>query len=146
MIENDLQYRRTKRLIKEFQAYAKKIKKDYSSAPNKNLLYTKGHLDQIKQMEEELKEYEKIKKSPLPRRLTAHSAEEIGHQLVLLRIASGLTQERLAKKIGCKQSDISRLEREEYQGYTLRQLRKIADALGAGIELSLIPNQKKSAA
>ena len=47
----------------------------------------------------------------------------------------------MARKIWCKQSDISRLEREGYCGYSINQLYKITKALNLKIEIKLIPKE-----
>lgn len=61
---------------------------------------------------------------------------ELVHMLLQKRIESGFTQAELAKKIGTKQSAISRLESGSYNP-TLALLRKVAEALGSDIEISL---------
>ena len=60
--------------------------------------------------------------------------------LIRLRLAKGLTQEDLAKLLNTKQESIARLE----SGGSLPSLstmKKIADALGADLEINLRPKQ-----
>jgi DNA-binding XRE family transcriptional regulator len=60
--------------------------------------------------------------------------------LIRLRLARGLTQEDLAKLLNTKQESIARLE----SGGSLPSLstmKKIADALGADLEINLRPKQ-----
>ncbi len=139
MIKNDRQYEYAKRKLCEFEEDLKAIRKKYSSNKNKVGLLSQGYVEHITQLKAEIEEYEKMKKAPLPKILRAHDLDEISHQIVRLRLARGFTQAELASRIGCKQSDISRLEREDYQGYTIGQLKKIAASLNAEIELDLIP-------
>jgi len=54
-----------------------------------------------------------------------------------MREAEGLTQADLAKRIGTTPSAISRLEDPDYDGHSLRTIRRIAGALGLGVELTL---------
>lgn len=54
------------------------------------------------------------------------------------RIAAGLTQAELAKRIGTSASAISRLEDYEYEGHSLAMLRRVAKALGKRVELRLV--------
>ncbi len=142
MIKNDRQYEYTKKKLHEFEQDLKAIRKKYSPDKNKVALLSQGYVEHIAQLEAEIEEYEKMKNSPLPNVLRIHNLVEISHQLVRLRIARRLTQAQLATRIGCKQADVSRLEREDYQGYTISQLKKIAASLDAEIELDLIPVQK----
>ncbi|MBU1349648.1 MAG: helix-turn-helix transcriptional regulator [Patescibacteria group bacterium] len=55
--------------------------------------------------------------------------------IIKKRIQQGLTQTELAKKIGTKQSAISRLERGTYNP-SLAFLRKLVEALGVKLHLS----------
>ncbi|MBI4093155.1 MAG: helix-turn-helix transcriptional regulator, partial [Candidatus Kerfeldbacteria bacterium] len=57
-------------------------------------------------------------------------------KLMEKRIRKGLTQEALARRIGTKQSAISRLERGEYNP-TLAFLRKVAAGLNARLKITV---------
>ena len=72
-----------------------------------------------------------------PRRRAGHEpAETLQAQLIALRLKRGLTQTQLARRVGTRQSAISRLEAP---GYTpsFAMLEKVAAALGARIEVRL---------
>ena len=142
MIKNDRQYEYAKNKLHEFERGLKAIRKKHYSDKNKVGLLSQGYVEHIAQLKAEIEEYEKMKKSSLPKVLRARNPVEISRQLVRLRLARGLTQAELAARIGCKQADISRMEREEYRGYTISQLEKIAESLDAEIELDLIPVRK----
>lgn len=139
MIKNDRQLKITKQKLDELKKGLERIREKYSSDKKKCEFLSKGYLLHIEQLGNEIAEYEKIKRSTLPKVLRIHDLNEISHYLVRLRIARGVTQAELATRIGCKQADVSRLEREDYQGYTIGQLKKIAASLGTEIELNLIP-------
>lgn len=57
-------------------------------------------------------------------------------KMIELRISQGLTQKQLAKKLGTKQSAISRLERGNLST-TLRSFYKIARALNAELKITV---------
>ena len=139
MLKSGRQLQHTKKLLRQFIQRLKEVKEEYSADKEKGAFYGQGFREQIKQFKTQIAEYEKLKKTPLPKVLRAHDPVEMSRQLVRLRLARGLSQAKLAVRVGCKQSDISRLEREDYQGYTVKQLEKIAENLDAKIEIDLIP-------
>ena len=139
MIKNNRQLEYTKKRIREFEKDLAMIRKKYSSEKNKEKLLSQGYKEHIVQMKAEIEQYEKMKEAPLPKVLHAHNPVEISRLLVRLRLARGLTQEQLAARLGCTQSDISRLEREDYVGYTFSTLEKVASILNADLELNLMP-------
>jgi DNA-binding XRE family transcriptional regulator len=58
-------------------------------------------------------------------------------QLVEARLAAGLTQQQLAERIGVSQAQIARIEKEDYDSYTLNTLRRYVAALGQGFALEV---------
>lgn len=58
-------------------------------------------------------------------------------QLVEARQAAGLTQEQMAQRIGVSQAQVSRIEKEGYDAYTLTTLRRYVKALGEGFTLEV---------
>jgi transcriptional regulator with XRE-family HTH domain len=53
-----------------------------------------------------------------------------------MRTGAGLSQRALAKKVGTSASAINRLEFDDYQGYTIAMVRRIATALNRQKEVS----------
>ena len=84
-----------------------------------------------------------MKNNPLPKEFIIRSLDEINKYLVLLRLGRDITQTRLAKLIKCKQSDISRFERDNYNKFSLYTLKKIINALGSKIEIRIINEKSK---
>ena len=60
----------------------------------------------------------------------------IARELAKLREASGLSQRELAAKLHTSQAQISRIERENYEGHTISTLRKYLRAVGASMSIS----------
>jgi transcriptional regulator with XRE-family HTH domain len=54
----------------------------------------------------------------------------LGHMLVALRIARGLTQRELAARLDVHESQVSRDERNEYHGITVDRASRVLDAMG----------------
>ena len=61
----------------------------------------------------------------------------ISLEIAYFRKKANLTQAELAKKINTSQSAVARLENPDYQKYSISVLRKVAEALGLELVLSL---------
>ena len=55
------------------------------------------------------------------------------------RSSAGLSQTKLARKIGTTQSVISRLEDADYEGHSLSMLNRVAQALNREVKIDLVP-------
>ena len=67
----------------------------------------------------------------------AGEAWDIAVQLAALREAQGLSQKELAERVGTTQQQISRLESPSYEGHSLSMLRRVAEALGTHVHVTL---------
>lgn len=65
-----------------------------------------------------------------------HARQEIASQLRQVRKEQGMTQERLAEKVGTRKSNISRLESGRYNP-SLDFLEKVAGGLGRELEVKV---------
>jgi DNA-binding XRE family transcriptional regulator len=79
------------------------------------------------QLAEEVESYERLKRGDIAEMMNLHG---LGHTLVALRIALGLTQRELAARLGVHESQVSRDERNEYHNITVERASRILDALG----------------
>jgi len=59
-------------------------------------------------------------------------------QLVEARYASGLTQQQVAERMGVSQAQVARIEKQGYDAYTLRTLRRYLEALGDDFRLEVV--------
>ena len=78
------------------------------------------------QLKEEVESYERLKRQEFDE---LDNLRGLGHLLIALRIAQGLSQRELARRLGVHESQVSRDERNEYFGITLERAVKILDAL-----------------
>lgn len=78
------------------------------------------------QLQEEVESYERLKRGEFDELLNLRG---IGHLLISLRIAQGITQRELAHRLDVHESQVSRDERNEYYGITLERATKILEAL-----------------
>ena len=79
------------------------------------------------QLKEEVEWYEKARRRQFE---VSHDVRNIGHTLIALRIANGLSQRELADKLGVSEAQVSRDERNEYHGITVDRAQRILDTMG----------------
>jgi len=78
------------------------------------------------QLKEEVESYERLKRGEFDELVNFRG---FGHLLIALRIAQGISQRDLAKRLGVHESQVSRDERNEYFGITLERAVKVLDVL-----------------
>ena len=83
------------------------------------------------QLSEEVESYERLRRREFEE---LENFRGVGRLLVELRIAQGISQRELAKRLGVHESQVSRDERNEYFGVTLERASKIIDALGLKVK------------
>ena len=64
---------------------------------------------------------------------------EVAQQIYDLRKRAGLSQQEFAKRVGMRQSVISRLESADYRGYRVETLERIAQAMNQELHFHFIP-------
>ena len=77
-------------------------------------------------LREEVESYERLKRGEFEE---LENLRGLGHLLISLRIAQGVSQRDLAKRLNAHESQVSRDERNEYFGITLERAVRILDAL-----------------
>ncbi len=78
------------------------------------------------QLKEEVESYERLKRGEFEE---LENLRGLGHLLISIRIAQGMSQRELAKRLNVHESQVSRDERNEYFGITLERAIKVLDAL-----------------
>jgi ribosome-binding protein aMBF1 (putative translation factor) len=78
------------------------------------------------QLKEEVEAYERLKRGEFEE---LDNLRGVGHLLTTSRIAQGISQRELARRLGVHETQVSRDERNEYFGITLERAAKILDAL-----------------
>lgn len=79
------------------------------------------------QLAEEVQSYERLKRGQFSEFENLHG---LGQTLIGLRIARGMTQRELARRMSVDETAVSRDERNEYHGITVDRAKKVLDALG----------------
>lgn len=138
MIRNEQEYREAvERLNAEKQRLGEHCARLAESGLNEEEL--KRVMDPMLSFHEQLKEevthYERLKRGDFQK---LENLEGIGQLLVSLRIAQGISQRELARRLDVHESQISRDERNEYHGVTLDRAIRILKALGVRLETKVV--------
>lgn len=75
----------------------------------------------------------------------ARLALDIASQFAALRQRRGLSQAQLAEKLGKSQQAVSKIENPDHQGHNLGRLKEAVAALGASLDVTLVPNEELEA-
>lgn len=96
------------------------------------------------QLQEEVESYERLKRGEFEE---IRNLRGIGHLLIALRIARGISQRQLADRLGVHESQVSRDERNEYHGITLDRAARVLDALGVELRSTVeVPAEDRAVA
>jgi DNA-binding transcriptional regulator YiaG len=79
------------------------------------------------QLREEVEWYERACRGDIPE---IHNLEHMGRQLIALRLARGMSQRELARRLGVSEAVVSRDEHNEYHGITAARAQRVIEALG----------------
>ncbi len=86
------------------------------------------------QMKEEVESYERLKRRQFDE---LDNFRGFGHVLISLRIAQGISQRDLARRLEVHESQVSRDERNEYFGITVDRAAKVLDALNGRLRTTV---------
>ena len=81
-----------------------------------------------RQLVEEVRSYERLRRGQFDE---FENLQGLGQVLIGLRIARGMTQRELARRLGVDETMVSRDERNEYHGVTVERAKRVLEALGA---------------
>src|SRR5580700_1602540 len=134
MIKSDAQRERTAAQIEGFQQALAKVageKRDKRSAAIRA-----SYQSMIRLLEGELREYDQLKAGEiaLPH---VERLDQIAPFITRIRIARGVSQTELAKRLGVSKQVVSRYEESEYQTVAISRLQEILDAIGIKADVTL---------
>jgi ribosome-binding protein aMBF1 (putative translation factor) len=92
---------------------------------------------QIADLREQLTEYEALR-TRKRKVLALESFEEFPRALVQARIAAGISQKELAKRLGLKEQQIQRYEAAEYASASLTRVAAVIRALGLTVREEIV--------
>ncbi len=91
---------------------------------------------QIEDLTEQLTTYENLSRGDI-KALDVSSIEDIGPRLVAARIANGWTQREFADRLGMKEQQVQRYEKDRYASASFARLVEISKALGVHLRGNL---------
>ncbi|HLZ07550.1 MAG TPA: helix-turn-helix transcriptional regulator [Chloroflexota bacterium] len=133
MITNDRQYRNTKIAVGEFEGALDRLEIVEAARPAELRRVMREAIEsQLEELREQVTEYEALRSGKV-RVLELDSLQALPDALIRARIASGLTQKKLAAQLGLKEQQIQRYEATHYAGVSLDRIHAVAEALGITI-------------
>ena len=129
MIRNEAEYQEaSKRLVEELRRLDEHRSRLEESGLGK--IEIQRVLDPLEsfhlQLKEEVEAYERLKRGEFEE---LENLRGLGHLLIASRIAQGISQRDLSRRLNVHETQVSRDERNEYFGITLERAAKILDAL-----------------
>ena len=146
MIRNDAEYKAAVRRLNE-QGDRLKQQAGYLRKTDLTKDEVKRVLDPVRSFHEQLKDeiqsYERLKRGEFDE---LQNFSGVGRLLVALRIAKGVTQRELAKRLEVSESQVSRDERNEYHGITVDRAQRVLEALGVEVttEVASLGSSRRS--
>ena len=138
MITNERQYRITKNEIRKFEvAIAALLEQGVEQDTDDGLfrrLQVEAMRSQLADLRDEVEEFEALKSGQRPV-LEFDSFDQLPRGLISARIAAGMTQGDLARKLGIHEQQVQRYESTNYASASLRRVQDVIDALGVAVQL-----------
>jgi HTH-type transcriptional regulator/antitoxin HigA len=134
MIKSDAQRERTAAQIEGFRQALAKVAQD--KLAKRSAAIRGSYESMIQQLEDELSEYDRLKSGEmaLPH---VERLDQIAPFITRIRIAKGVSQTELARRLGVSKQVISRYEESEYQTVAISRLQEILDAIGIKADVTL---------
>ena len=127
MIKSDAQRERTAAKVDGFRQALTKVDRKMTG---KRAAAVRGSYEgMIQQLEEELREYDELKSGELTFP-NVERLDQIAPFVARMRIAKGVSQTELARRLGVSKQVVSRYEETEYQTVAVSRLQEILDAIG----------------
>jgi len=132
MIKNERQYRVAKAQAAKFEEALKAMqtrsRKDRTTHPRLIKAQKDALESQLESLRRELAEYEELESGNMPPPDLEYISV-VPRDLIRARIASGLSQKELAKRLGMPEQQIQRYEAKEYKSVSLARISEVAKVL-----------------
>jgi len=134
MIKSDAHRDRT---IVQIEGFKQALAMVEQKTPGKRYAVVRSNYESmIRQLEDDLREYEELKSGELtlPH---VERLDQIAPFIAKIRIAKGVSQTELARRLGVSKQVVSRYEESDYQTVAIARLQEILDAIGIKALVSL---------
>lgn len=128
-----LQYRVTRTAARQFAEALTRLDDAEGHRPlEMRALMREAMESQLEDLRQQLADYDALRSGHI-QVLELDSLTQLPEALIRARIAAGLTQKALAKRLGMREQQVQRYEATHYAGVGLTRLQMVADALGVRI-------------
>jgi len=132
MIKNEKQYRITKAQVRRFQDAVAEVAGQARPANISARLWEaqrEAARSQMEELGEQVEAYERLN-AGRSKGVVLEGVEDLPKALIRARIAAGMTQESLARRLGVKPQQVQRYEATEYGSASFTRILKVVQALG----------------
>src|SRR5438105_69118 len=127
MIKSDAQRERTLAQIDGFRQALAKVEQEISG--KRTDILAANYQTMVRELEDQIREYDELKRGELaiPK---VERLDEVAPFITRIRIAKGISQTELGRRLGVSKQVISRYEESDYQTVAIARLQGILDAIG----------------
>jgi ribosome-binding protein aMBF1 (putative translation factor) len=132
MIKNEKQYRITKAQVRRFQNALAELAgqaRPSNISPRLWEAQRQAAQSQMEELQEQVEAYVRLQLGK-SKEVVLEGVADLPKALIRARIASGMTQEGLALRLGLKAQQVQRYEATEYESASFARIRKVVQALG----------------
>src|ERR1017187_7179637 len=132
VIKNEKQYRITKAQIRQFQDAVAELAGQARPSNIRPRLWEaqrEAARSQMEELREQVEAYERLN-AGRSKEVVLEAVEDLPKALIRARIAAGMTQEGLARRLGVKPQQVQRYEATEYESASFARILKVVQALG----------------
>ena len=137
MIQNEKQYKITKKLLSEVVAKIKQLKSDKEQDPLSIQLILATTENFRKDLEKQIKDYEKLKFAKTSV-LKERSLSDLPSIIIEYKIAHNLTHKEFAKLLGLKEQQLQRYEAEGFKTVSFQNLMKFINIINLDLKVKEI--------
>jgi ribosome-binding protein aMBF1 (putative translation factor) len=132
VIKNEKQYRITKAQVRRFQDAVAELAGQTRPSNISSRLWEaqrEAARSQMEELREQVEAYERLS-TGRSKEVVLEAVADLPKALIRARIAAGMTQEALARRLGVKPQQVQRYEATEYGSASFARILRVVQALG----------------